>query len=299
MKAPTKEQLLADIQTDATWKEISEKYGYSDPRFIRKLASRYGLPKRRIILKPSEAELRKMILSDGLTPGQVAEKLGYGENGWSNIYAYCREYGIKFDFSVNHDMRSVPFTMRQKEIALGSLIGDAYLRPSGKSYCLSFTHGEKQKSYLEWKLSEFSNFVATKSLYRRESDFNGNLPTYSFSTITHPYLLSLHELCYAGRSKRVTTEWLRKLSPLSLAVWYLDDGSLNKRYGTIVLCTNCFTLEEQETIVEYFSSSFGISSKIEPRRNGQSVVRINASQRRKFFDLISPHIPECMSYKLG
>lgn len=299
MKAPTKEQLLADIQTDATWKEISQKYGYSDSRFIRKLANRYGLPKRRTVLKPSEEELRKMILSDGLTPQKVAEKLRYGENGWSNIYAYCREYGIKFDFSVNHGMRSIPFTTRQKEIALGSLLGDAYLRPSGKSYCLSFTHGENQKGYLEWKLSEFSNFVATKKLYRRETNFNGNLPTYSFSTITHPYLFGLHELCYPGGVKVVTMEWLKKLSPLSLAVWYLDDGSLNKRYGTIVLCTNCFTREEQETIVEYLSSVYGIDSKIEPRRNDQSVVRINASQRQKFFDLISTHIPDCMSYKLG
>lgn len=299
MKAPSKNQLLADVLSDASWKEIADKYGYSDARFLRKLANRYGLPKRRIILKPSEAELRRMIHTEGLTPYQIAEKLGYGEGGWSNIYAYCREYGIEFDFSQNYAMRAVPFTQRQKEIALGSLLGDAYLRPSGNSFSLSFTHGEKQKAYLEWKLAEFENFVATKDFYVRHIEFHGNTPTYSFATITHPYLLELHNLCYPNGVKFVSREWLELLSPLSLAVWYMDDGSFNRRYGTLVLCTNCFTFDEHATIIDFFISRYGIEPKIELRRNGQTVLRINASQRYQFFDLVAPHIPDCMSYKLG
>ena len=91
MKAPTKEQLLADVLSNATWNEIAQKYGYSDPRFLRKLARRYDLPKRRAILKPSEHALRRMIQEEGLTPYQIADQLGYGPGGWSNIYAYCRE----------------------------------------------------------------------------------------------------------------------------------------------------------------------------------------------------------------
>lgn len=225
--------------------------------------------------------------------------MGYGSDGWSNIYAYCRKYGIQFDYSPHYAMRSIPFTQRQKDIALGSLLGDAYLRPSGNSYSLSFTHGEKQKEYLEWKLSEFENFVATKEFRVRKTNFRGNSPTYSFSTITHPYLLALRGLCYPDGVKRVSRDWLELLSSLSLAVWYMDDGSLNRRYGTIVLCTNCFSFHEQTTMIEYFTNRLGIEPKIEPRRNGQFILRINASQRYRFLDLISPHIPDCMSYKLG
>jgi hypothetical protein len=298
MKAPSKEQLLTDVLSSATWKEIADKYGYSDSRFLRKLARRYDLPHRRVIRKPSEEELRRMITAEGLTPYQVADRLGYAPGGWSDIYAYCREYGIEFDYSQNYAMRAVPFTQRQKEIALGSLLGDAYLRPSGNSFVLSFTHGEKQKAYLEWKLSEFENFVATKDFISRESDFYGNRTTFSFATISHPYLLELHELCYPAGKKTVSETWLSLLSPLSLAVWYMDDGSLNKTYGTIVLCTNCFSIDEQSLMVKYFADTFGIEAKTEPRRNGQSVLRINASQRSRFFDVVAPHIPDCMFYKL-
>lgn len=299
MKAPSREQLLADVLSSATWKEIAEKYGYKDPRFLRKLARRYGLPPRRKILKPSEGELRRMIQAEGLTPYEVAEQLGYGPGGWSNIYAYCRAYGIDFDFSVHHDLRAVPFTRRQRDIALGSLLGDAYLRPSGNSYSLSFCHGEKQLGYLRWKLGEFENFVTTKSLYCRQTHFRGNAPSYSFSTINHPELTAMHALCYPGGRKRLSSAWLEGLTPLSLAVWYLDDGSLNRRYGTIVLCTNCFSREEQELAADYFSARWGITPKLEPRRNSQYVLRINAAQRQRFLGLVAPHVPDCMRYKLG
>jgi len=304
MKAPSRDQLLADVLSDATWKDIAAKYGYSDPRFLRKLARRYDLPTRRIIRKPSEADLRRMIQEEGLTPYQIADKLGYQNGGWSDIYAYCREYGISFDFSPNHALRQVPFTQRQKDIALGSLMGDAYLRPSNASraaYSLSFTHGEKQKAYLEWKRDEFDNFVVTKKLYHYERKISrfGNAPVYSFSTITHPYLLELHSLCYPSGRKCVTQEWLDLLSPLSLAVWYMDDGSLNKRYGTLTLATECFSLDEHAVMIDYFLTRYGIEAKLEPRRNDQFVLRINASQRYRFLDLVAPHVPDCMSYKLG
>ena len=299
MKTPSKEQLLADVLSDATWAEIAEKYGYADARFLRKLARRYELPYRRVIRKPTEDALRRMILEEGLTPYQVADRLGYGSGGWSDIYAYCREYGIEFDFSPNHALRAVPFTPRQKEIALGSLLGDAYLRPSGRSYCLSFTHGQRQKTYLEWKRAEFDNYVVTKELYRATRDFHGNAPTYSFSTITHPYLLELRALCYPEGKKRVTDQWLEQLTPLSLAVWYLDDGSLNRRYGTVTLCTNSFSYDEHLLMREFFRSRFGIDARIEPRRNGQFSLRINASQSKAFRALVAPHVPDCMMYKLG
>jgi len=299
MKAPTKEQLLNDVISDLTWKEIAEKYGYSDPRFLRKLANRYDLPKRRVILKPSEETLRNLILVEGMTPQQAAVHLGYGEGGWSNIYKYCRNYGITFDYSINHDLRSTDFSQRQKDICLGSLLGDAYLRPSGNNAALSFTHGQKQLDYLRWKYDEFSNFVTAKEFYSCQNEFRGNRPTFSFSTVSHPFLGWARKLCYPEGRKKVSSLWLSQLSALSLAVWYMDDGSINKRYRTIVLCTNSFSVEEQQLIIEYFKNSWGIEAKLEPRRNGQFVVRINASRSKAFLDIVAPHIPDCMNYKLG
>jgi hypothetical protein len=60
-----------------------------------------------------------------------------------------------------------------------------------------------------------------------------------------------------------------------------------------------FYAAELVIIIEYFFSRYGIEQKIEPRRNGQSVLRINVSQTKAFFEIVAPHIPDSMSYKLG
>lgn len=302
MKCPTKEELYRDIMSDLTWKEIATKYGYTDSTFLRKKARLWNFPQRRIILKPTKDELEDLIVRQHLTPQQIAQKLGYGDSGWSNIYKYCRDYGIDFDFSVNHDIRSSPFTERQKSIAFGTLLGDGYLRPTGASkspsYALSFCHGEKQIEYLRWKFYEFEHFVATKEFSMRASNFRGNAPTYSFNTVSHPFLTDAHRICYPNGKKDVTEEWIDNLTPLSLAVWYLDDGSLNRRYHTIVLCTNSFSTKGQLLLIDHLKSTYNISSVLEPRRNGQTVIRINASQSKKFISLIEEYVPSCMNYKL-
>ena len=192
-KCPTKDQLYLDVISDLPWSAIAEKYGYSDARFLRKKAKQWGLPKRRTILKPSKEQLEDLILSQHKTPYEIAAELGYGKDGWSNIYAYCREYGIDFDFSKNHELRATQFTERQQSIVYGTLLGDGYLRPtngnSGNcSYSLSLCHGEKQLDYLKWKYEELGNFVVMKDFQISTREFHSNAPTYAFSTVSHPFL---------------------------------------------------------------------------------------------------------------
>lgn len=303
-KCPNRDQLFLDVTSELSWFEIAQKYNYSDARFLRKKAKQWGLPPKRTILKPSKKALADMLYRQQLTPPEIASKLGYSKSGWSNIYKYCREYNLEFDFSKNHQLRSIDFTERQKDIVFGTLLGDGYLRPTNgnaknHSYALSLCHGEKQLDYLKWKLNELDNFVTTKDFLVNKRSFRGNAPTYSFSTISHPFLNEAHRICYSNNGKKdITAEWLDQLSPLSLAIWYLDDGSLNKHYHTIVLCTNSFSRNGQLLAINYLKQQFNLDAKLEARRNNQTVIRINASQSRKFMDIIIPYVPSCMEYKL-
>lgn len=253
----------------------------------------------RNILKPSKEELTAMIEA-GLTPYQIADKLGYSSGGWSNIYKYCRDYGIEFDFSRNHELHNIPFTQEQKDVMYGSILGDGYLRStSGISWSLAFSHGEKQLDYLKWKYDLFEKFVTTKKFGVAFRDFHGNAPVHSFATISHPEITAFYHLTHPDGKKLVTKEWLDLLSPLSLAVWYMDDGSLNKRYGTIVLSTNAYSLQEQELMIDFFEKKHGLHAKLEKRRNDQYALRINASESKAFRSIIADYVPDCMSYKLG
>lgn len=256
----------------------------------------------RKILKPSKEVLSSMI-SAGLTPYQIADQLGYGSGGWSNIYKYCRDYGIDFDFQRNYQLKQVSFSQDQLDVMYGSVLGDAYLRSTngskGTSYSLVFSHGEKQIEYLRWKLSIYDQFVTTKKFTVAYRDFHGNAPVSSFSTISHPDITAFYHLSHPDGRKLVTNDWLELLSPLSLAVWYLDDGSLNKRYGTIVMSTNAYSLPELGLMIDWFEKKHGLHAKLEKRRNEQYALRINASESKAFRSIIADYVPECMSYKLG
>lgn len=302
MKRPTKEQLAKDIATDMTWAEIAKKYNYSGSQFLRKLRKRYDLPQRRVYRKPSEKHLRRMIYDEGLTPYEIADKLGYADGGWSNIYKYCRDYGIKFDFRRNAHLYARPFTDRQKSLVLGSVLGDATLTaaPNSNSVYCSMTHGSKQLEYLMWKLRELSPYVICKTAKRTGQHPGGGYSTvYSSRTIAHPWLTSTYPLCYPNGVKIVSLEWLNQIDEFALAVWFMDDGSLNKRYGTMVLCTNPFDYNQHTLMQQWFYDRWGIETKLEPRRNNQYMLRINASIAGKLREIISPHIIPPMRYKVN
>ena len=64
-------------------------------------------------------------------------------------------------------------------------------------------------------------------------------------------LTDLYGLTHERGKFAIRRKWLNMLTPLSLAVWWLDDGSLvvNSRRG--VLCTDSFSYEEQKLLARY------------------------------------------------
>lgn len=255
-------------------------------------------------LKPSKEELEHMIFTLNLKPKEIAAKLGY-INGESNIYRYCREYGLKFNNYPNAHLREIDFSPEQKSIVVGAVLGDGYLRPSLHGYALSMTHSEKQLEYLEWKKDKLSPFVVTDKPSIRVTTPNKTFATthlYSYNTIFHPFITEVRHLAYPDGVKTVTRPLLDLVDENALAVWFMDDGSLNKRYGTMSISTNSFTYDENELIQSWFNEKFDIVTKIEKQvqRSGRITysIRINAKPARGLRELLSPYIPSCMRYKV-
>lgn len=255
-------------------------------------------------IKPTKEELEYMIFTMNLKPKEIADKLGY-INGESNIYRYCRQYGLKFNNYPNANLREIEFSAEQKSIVVGSVLGDGYLRPSIHGYALAMTHSEKQKDYLEWKKQRLAPFVVsdTPSIRITESTkaFSATA-LYSYNTIFHPFLTQIRELAYPDNVKTVTSQLLELVDDVALAIWFMDDGSLNKRYGTMSISTNSFTLEENELIQSWFLDKYGLETKIEKQvqRSGRITysTRINARPARILREVLSPYIPSCMRYKV-
>ena len=206
-------------------------------------------------------------------------------------------------------MKIKPLSKNVRDIILGSLLGDGSLaiNPKYKSPRFSFRHSTKQKEYFFWKV-EMLKEISGESCYwlqgsEKKPDGFGTAK-YRFQSKALPSLTEIYNLTHkrvSGTKVRVTRKWLNQLSPLSLAIWWQDDGSLVSDSRQGVICTDSFSLEEVEIIHQYFKKVLKIETKIGQISN-QDKYRIwirSSEELKKFLRIIIPHIfAKSMLYKI-
>ena len=120
-------------------------------------------------------------------------------------------------------------------------------------------------------------------------------------------MTELHSIWYTPK-KVVPMEYIDKhFSALSLAIWYLDDGTLTKA-GTeksksyrIVLATNSFSFEEVTYLAKLLLERFGIIARVTPWQGNCFVLRMFQTESAKLLKIVNDVLPEglqCMEYKL-
>jgi len=304
----TKELLEEFKKREMTLTQISnEIYGHTENyRNVRRAYKRHGIEPFRVgNLKPSKADLEDLILERGLTPYQVAELLGYGPLGWSNIYACCREYGIEFDFTVNAEAKKVEIKGDIASIMYGSFLGDGYINPGGY---LVLSHGEKQLDYLEWKvqkLNEIMNPKINKVASKSQPPFS-QLPVYSARSKALPFLKEMRGKLYPSDGSRPVTPIIESphFDELALAIWFFDDGSKNNK--TCQFATNRYSIEDVDLLCDVLDAKFGIKSVRDMMRSTSSgkeqyIIRTNTQGGMRLFSIINkvmPYIPPSVRHKV-
>lgn len=299
MKKPNREQLQEDFNNNLTWEKIALKYGYSDSRYLRKLAKQYGLPTKRKILKPDKATLSKMV-NEGLNAYEIADKLGYSNLGWRNIYRYLKEYDIKFDFAFNRDIKNKEFNNIQKSIIYGCLLGDGNLLNG----TFRVTHSTKQLDYLKWKYELLKDF-STSNISIRENITNlskrTDLKLATFYLIKHDFTIGINKMLYKDGVKTISKEYLSNIDKLALSVWIMDDGAYHKTNKCYTLCTQGFTYKEQQVIQEWFKETYDLNCSIYEDKSGKGnkfYLWFTKKSSDKLNFIIKKYVPECMAYKV-
>lgn len=183
----------------------------------------------------------------------------------------------------------------QLQIVLGSLLGDASIcHPKRVRWGIKFTHGEDQIAYLDFKRKTLSS-LGVSEIDEQPSGY-GEKPIYRFRLKSNPSLCSRFDL-HDGCRKRLTVGWLDALSPLGLAVWYGDDGSLQThtcKDGTttyrISFSTNGFTFEEQQLLAGWLWWRWGVRAQIKPTKS-YFYLYLDDQEARKFLDLLPGALP--------
>jgi recombination protein RecA len=186
----------------------------------------------------------------------------------------------------------------------GTLMGDGALSPtkSGHGARFRYCHCDAQSEYADWKASLFGN-VGVSRFVREDK-----VVTYDFQAM--PELAELRQSVYIDGKKFLSDDYLKALTPLSLALWYMDDANfdirskgLQKRTegltGRAVICVEDIEEGTRERLVSYLADTWGIHATL--KASGATNVAIlvfNNAETAKLQALIAPYVHPSMEYKL-
>jgi len=179
-------------------------------------------------------------------------------------------------------------TKVQQSMIVGTLLGDGTLRKKSNTL-LEINHSHKQKEYVLWFYSALENLVSTPPKLRKSGK---NRMSYRFTTKSLEVLNSFHEVFYEKGCKRVPNELI--LDPLSLAIWFMDDGSKDR--SSVYLNTQQFTLSDQQMLLEKLSEMNLFGSLNRDKKYFR--IRLFKESLKRFQSIVDPHVIESMKYKL-
>ncbi len=201
--------------------------------------------------------------------------------------------------SVSHQLSNF-----QWEVVLGGLMGDGALSPTRSSHGARFRwgHGARQAAYGDWKASLFANIGVSRSTNAKGAVFHDVQPL--------PELAELRRAVYVGGRKVLSHDYLKALTPLSLAIWYMDDGGYTSRSkglqertregsGRSEICVQAFTPDSQKRLVAHLADTWGIAGRLSRRGARQmAVIQFPKEETAKLHALIAPFVHPTMAYKL-
>ena len=120
---------------------------------------------------------------------------------------------------------------------------------------------------------------------------------YRFNTYAYTSWIDIYKLFYNSRKKKVIPNNIENLlTPLTLAIWIMDDGTF--KYSGVRIATNCFKKQEVELLVRALDSKFNIKSTLHKNNNNYQLY-IKKESMFLLKKLVVPHMIPSMFYKLG
>lgn len=206
----------------------------------------------------------------------------------------------------------------QKAILWGLVIGDGHVSyrtryKDGKYRYeqaeLIIGHSVKQRDYAEHKADLCHKVFGGKRPSVKDVSYYNKTTDKTYSGVrfakTNPTLRLIHKELYVNKRKRLTREILNECNDLTLALWYMDDGTIlfNKnKDGEITslnfrICTQFETQEEADIVLDWLSNKFGIEAK-KFISKGKFDIGGATSAALLLVSVIQQHVIPSMAYKI-
>ncbi|NYH76749.1 recombination protein RecA [Actinopolyspora biskrensis] len=195
---------------------------------------------------------------------------------------------------------------QQWSVVLGSLLGDGNLSPNRRDrqdVRFRMGHGQQQAAYLEWKTELLGNLSHSRTRNEHGAEFADFAPL--------PELHELYESVYFGDGKKVVSwDYLKALTPLALAVWYMDDGCFTLRSkgaqertrsgsGRVEICVEVLSEGSRERMAQYLRDTHGLDVTLCSKGEREvATLRFTTAATARFHELIAAYVPSSMEHKL-
>lgn len=192
-------------------------------------------------------------------------------------------------------------TQNQKEFLDGLMLGDGGIIWSKTAAYprLSVMRQLQDKDYLLWQYDLFKDFYGTPPKYFKS--YHNKVDKYyegfSCRTKSGKIFSDYYNKWYPNGKKIVPRDLV--LTPLTLLIWFLDDGSVIKpsEHGLqIKFSTDGFPEEDTRFLAQLLSSFINDEVKVYKNGNG-FILRLATIAATKLIEIIDPIFPPCMERK--
>ena len=162
-------------------------------------------------------------------------------------------------------MKNIPLSDRQKEIIIGSLLGDGFLESKNKhTATYRVSRATKDNSYVDWHYNEFKNILTSPPKNIVRIDNRNSIPYYTtyIRSKTTVNFKDYHNKWYkkiGDKNIKIIPFEDIKITPIMLSVWFCDDGCVRirgKNSIEIMFATNGFSLNEVEFLVNLLQDRY-------------------------------------------
>lgn len=192
--------------------------------------------------------------------------------------------------------------LKQKNALIGMILGDAYLQKTGKQNSrIRLEHSVAQKEYLLWKVSLLQNYFQSSIQVIKRTNIHWH-KTYSYVRIqstSSPEVGKLQRLFYK-ESKKIIPDTFKRIfkDPLSLAIWFMDDGYYYPRDKMSYIYIPNYDEESLVNLLLALKENFLLMPQLKRKKKGLVLV-LNVVETKKLVDIIKSYIIPSMLYKIS
>lgn len=205
--------------------------------------------------------------------------------------------------SLKSEQRIGPHNLDVISVIIGNILGDGFAEYRSGSTRLTLHLGLPNREYIGWLHAFYSErgYSSVKPLkFKKQIGkqgkiyFSTKIRTFSFKSFNW-----LYELFYKPNGlvyiKCIPSTIEEFLTPLTLAIWFMDDGS--RHNSGVYLHTNSFVIEDIKVLQQALLQRHNLVTSLHSK-GGKWVIFFGKNNASIFCQIIYPFIHPSMFYKL-